>query len=328
MVVAQSEIAIFDLTQPEAPLLRIPLPASHSQPATRDALPTPDGSLLLIRSLVSPELLLFDVASRTLDSIALPGLPSDLVLSVDGSRAVVVIRELGEVIFFDLPDIAAAPVELQSVSVSLPGRDCVEPPCSMSAGRASLSRDGRLAALFTNAAPADAFAFLDLDSGIVEIVSPLHKLVDRVVLAPDGGSALVIHQAEVDPTVSDPYEREVRRSQGYSVVDLPIGRAQLQLTGTMVPGQPVFPEGGRTAAIPLADKALKQFRVDGISRETLVATPHPLASAPEFAGPLSSGGNGAVWVTQTHPLGRISFLDVISGSMRTLTGFALHGEIE
>lgn len=323
VVVAQSEVGIFEVEgfgSEEERGVRLPLPATHGEPSTRAIEATPDGSVVLIRSLVSPDLLVVDVPTRTLRPLALPGRPSGLALSSDGSRAVAVLRDVGEVVWFDVPSSPSAEVALHTAAVSLPERQCET--CLHPPGSVSLSADGRWAALVSTVDHVDAFATLDLDSGEWQTLAHLRKWVGRVDLAPDGRAAVVVHRSEPNPTVADPYEREVRRSEGYTIVDLETGTAQLQLTGVLVPGEAIFSPGGRRVGLSLSGEG--GFRVDAIDPAGLLSTPHPLPSRIEALGPLEGE---TIWISQSHPLGRISFLELVGGTMQTITGFALQGEV-
>jgi hypothetical protein len=66
---------------------------------------------------------------------------------------------------------------------------------------------------------------------------------------------------------------------------------------------------------------------------TLLHEQIELASPPEFLGVLPDrnavdGVEAPAWVSQSHPLGRISFYDPEDGSVETLTGFELNAGIE
>lgn len=322
VVIGKSEITILDLADPAAAPTRLELPPLHSEPTTREAVASVGGAFVLIRSLTSPDLLVLDVAARTLGTLTLPAPPSDLDLSADGLRAVAVLRSTSQIASFELPD---APTGVTLHDVQLPGTACETPFCTLPPGQAELSADGTKALLSTNVPGSEAFALLDLQTGTATTYDRLEKQLDRAILAPDGTTAVVIHRPQPDSTEADAYERAVDLAEGYTVVDLATGDRQLKLTGTLQPGEPVFAAGGAYAAVPL--RGDEGVGVDAIDRRTLVTSTLPLASAPEFAGPLSVDPDG-VWITQVHPAGRISFVDLATHSVRTVTGFALHGEIE
>jgi hypothetical protein len=67
--------------------------------------------------------------------------------------------------------------------------------------------------------------------------------------------------------------------------------------------------------------------------ETLIYEELALRSPAVFVGTLpdlepDDGDQPPAWVSQQHPLGRITFYDADDASSQTLTGFALNGAIE
>jgi hypothetical protein len=159
----------------------------------------------------------------------------------------------------------------------------------------------------------------------------LSKWIQTIGIAPDGEHAMVIHRPNPGSTVADLYERSVDTQNGYSIVDLRQEFAQLKLTGTVQPKELVFSADGIHAAVTLRDDGARIFRVDAIDLGTLVADTLDLASAPEYAGALTSQETelaDRIWVTQVHPAGRISFVDLEERSVRTATGYELNSDIE
>jgi len=197
-------------------------------------------------------------------------------------------------------------------------------------GQVALSPDGAFAALFSNASPTEAFAILRPADGSVAVFDRLDKQVQSIALAPTGTHAVVLHRPQPDSTVADLYERQVDQAEGYSVVDLQAGLTQLKLTGSLAPREVVFAAGDRFAGVTLRDDAAGTFGLDAIDLGTLVTEALPLASAPEFAGPLPAPTpdlENRIWVTQEHPAGRISFVQLDARTVRTVTGFELESEV-
>ena len=52
-----------------------------------------------------------------------------------------------------------------------------------------------------------------------------------------------------------------------------------------------------------------------------------IKTALQGLGQLHPGATDKVFVSQRHPLGRVSFIDIDSGQVRTLTGFDLNSQI-
>lgn len=330
VVVGKEEIAVFDLSDPasQPTPARVELPATHAEIATRRVAASPDGAFVLIASLVSPDLLVFDVEGRSLRALVLPAPPSDLAVGPGGRLALLPLRSASKAAWFTLPDALGDPGAIRVADVSLPGAACETPGCVVAPGQARLSPDGTFALLFTSAQQAKSFGRLDLATGDWRVFDRIRKEVRTIAIAPTGSHAIVLHRPRPDSTAADQYEREVDRAEGYSVVALESGAGQLVLTDQVPPLDAVFAGGSRYAAVTLRSDAASVFRLDSIDLETLVSTPLRLSSAPEYAGPLAPSLDGRIWVTQVHPAGRISFVDLASRSTRTLTGYELNGEIE
>jgi len=330
VVVGKEEIAVFDLSDPasQPTPTRVELPATHAELATRRVAASPDGAFVLIASVVSPDLLVFDVEGHSLGTLALPAPPSDLALGAGGRLALLPLRSASQVAWFSLPEALTDTGSIRVADVSLPGSGCDVPGCHVAPGQARLSPDGAFALLFTSAQQAKSFGRLDLVTGDWRIFDRIRKEVRTIAIAPTGTHAIVLHRPRPDSTAADPYEREVDRAEGYSVVALESGAGQLVLTGQVPPLDAVYAEGSRYAAVSLRSDAARVFRLDSIDLETLVSAPLRLSSAPEYAGPLAPSLEGRIWVTQVHPAGRISFVDLAARSTKTLTGYELNGEIE
>ncbi|AKU90520.1 hypothetical protein [Vulgatibacter incomptus] len=328
VVVGKDEISIFDLADPAAMPTpeRVLLPPAFSELLTRTVIASEDGAWLLLASVASGELLVLDVEHRALSTLPLPGAPSHLAIS--GHTVVVTLRTSGRAAWFALPDAVAAPELIRVAEVSLPGARCETPGCTVRPGQARISADGSFALLFTDAGGTESFGRLDLASGGFDVFDRGRKQVRTLAISPDGSRAVILHKPDPDSTVADLYERMVDQAEGYSVVDLGSGRSQLVLTGTVPPRDVVFAEGRRFAAVTLRSDPEGAFRADAIDLETLVPSSIPLASAPESAGPLAPLLGDRIWVTQLHPAGRISFVDLAARSSQTVTGFELNGEIE
>lgn len=326
IIVGHQEIVVIGLSASAEPV-RISLPDAYAQLTGREALSPPGGNIVLLRSLASPDIGVFDVAARGFSVLTLPGVASDLDLTADGTHAVAVLRERSEVARFSLP----GGDSLEVFDVSLPGTDCAAgvDPCVVAPGQAVLTPDGKSAAVFTNARKSESFGWLDFDTGAFKRFTRLQKLVRTLGISPDGTHAIVLHRPDPNSTVSDDYERGVDRAEGYSVVDLAAHVSQLKLTDKVAPLEFVWAPDGKHAAVTLRNDAARAWRVEAINLKTLIVSTLALASAPQFAGPLPGQSSDArVWVTQEHSAGRISFVDLAARTVRTATGYELNSEIE
>ena len=320
-MIGKEEVAILPLADLGAHPERVRLPDGYREIVTREAIGAPDGSFVLFRSFGAPELLALDVAARSTAALPLPAIATDLELTPNGSLAVAALRATGQVAIVPLPAGLADPALVTFLDAS-----AVVP------GQVELAPDGSRGVLFTSTESTEAFGVVELGATpSVRPLSILEKWVGTIGMSPDGSRAIVVHRPNPGSTVADLYERDVDVQHGYSVVDLEAGVAQLKLTGNVAPGEFVFAADGRHAAVTLRDDARRVYRVDAVDLGTLVTDSLELASAPEYAGALvNAEGDLAdrIWVTQVHPAGRISFVDLAERAVRTATGYELNSDVD
>ena len=296
------------------------LPDAYSDVAGREVVATPDGRFVLMRSFAFAGVAALDVDAGAVTTIALPALTTDLDLVSTGTLAIAAIRSTSQVALLPLPESIASTTAVRLLDLA-----------GVSAGQVEVAPDGRRAAVFSALDESERFAWLDLDTGSAQIFDRLRKRIRGVGLSPDGRTAVVIHRPTPDSTVADPYERAVDQDEGYSIVDLSNGSAQLKRTDGVPPADLVFTSTGRHAAVTLRRDDRAVFRIESANLSTLVIESHALASAPQYAGALpgrASTSSERVWATQVHYAGRISFLDAETGRVRTATGYHLNAGIE
>jgi DNA-binding beta-propeller fold protein YncE len=248
--------------------------------------------------------------------LPLPAVPTDIDLAPDGARLYAVLRDSGQLAIIDLPADALDPAGIEVVDLGVP------------VGSLVLSADGSRGLLFTNASLDERITAIRLDlSGTPYVTWPLEKSVRAVGFSPSGTSALVLHaKAFGDPGEASTVEEYIDRSYGYSLLDLATGFAKLQVT-PVDPGAFAYAADGSRAYLALdggdaegAEASLQQIDVATGVVETI-----ELGSPPSAVGVLPSAG--MAFVSQRHPLGRVSFVDLGTGAVRTVTGFDLNSEI-
>jgi DNA-binding beta-propeller fold protein YncE len=321
-VFAKSTVAVLDLTAPrQQPLpVRIALPEAMAQDvASREVVATPDAQRVLLRSTTAPLLAAFDgTGFRT---VTLPEVATDVDLLPDGSGAVAALRTASQLAFLELPGDLEDPTGIQLLGV--PG---------VSVGQVVLPQAGgaRSALVFTTALNEEALARVEFPAGTVTRY-PLEKRVDRVALSTDGRTALIVHKPEPGTPATDPYERAVDLDRGYSVLDLASGYQQLRRTGELEPAQLAFSASGDFVGVTLRGGGEQRHAVDAVDLSTLVPRTLALASPPLFAGGFAGDAEETrdrIYVSQLHPAGRISFVDLDAARVRTVTGFTLNSGIE
>jgi DNA-binding beta-propeller fold protein YncE len=322
-VVTEDGVSVVDLAAvtDDRPTIVAPIAVSadpFADPAAMEVAVTPTGERAVVREAGRAELRIVTLTGAGAGSVqilAMPSEPTDVDLAADGSRAYAVLRDSSALAVVTLPAGAEPGVEI----VELGGAPV---------GSLSLAGDGRRGILYTNASDAEQVTVVELDQpGFPHRHFPLQKSVRAVHLAPDGTTAVIVHaKAPGDPRDAATFDELIDRSFGYSVFDLDQGFAKLEIT-------PVDP--GALAFAPTAPRAY--LALDGGDTEGAVATLQileldtgvvrslQLGSPPDAVGVLP--GAGVAFVSQRHPLGRVSFLPIAGGPVRTVTGFDLNSRI-
>jgi hypothetical protein len=248
--------------------------------------------------------------------LPLPAPPTDIDLAPDGARLYAVIRDSGQLAIIDVPGDALDPAGVEIVDLGVP------------VGSLVLSADGNRGLLFTNATLDERITAIRLDQpGTPHVTWPLEKAVRAVGFSPSGTSALVLHaKAFGDPAEASTVDEYIDRSYGYSLLDLATGFAKLQVT-PVDPGAFAYAADGSRAYLALdgGDAEGAEAALQRIDVATGVVETISLGSPPSAVGVLPTAG--MAFVSQRHPLGRVSFVDLATGAVRTVTGFDLNSEI-
>ena len=250
-------------------------------------------------------------------TIPLASAPTDVDLAPDGSRVFAVERDAKQLAIVDIPGDAIDPSGIETVDLS-----------DATLGSLVLSNDGRRALLFTNAALDERITMVKLDTpGYPHVTWPLQKSVRAVGMSPDGTSALVLHaKIPGDPATATSFDDYIDKSYGYSLLDLASGFAKLQIT-PVDPGPFAYAPDSSKAYLALdggdADGATRALQI--VHVQNGVVTTKDLGSPPSAVGILPDAGQA--FTAQRHPLGRVSFADLASDAMRTVTGFDLNSHV-
>lgn len=322
-VFAKSAISTFDLTSAASPLpTRVPLPPSFSaEISSREVVSTQDGRVVILRSTVSAQLAAFD--GTALSSVPISEVATDLDLLPDGTAAVAALRSAGSVAYIEIPADLTNPTGIEVFAVADGGVGQVALP-------ESIPDAGMFAFVWSNVAGDESVSRVEFPSGRVQRY-PVEKLVDEVAVSPDSRSALIIHRSNPGTTAMDPYEAAVDRDEGFSVFDVRSGFAQLQRTGTTRPTRYAFSPRGGFVGVALRNDAQRRFQLQAVNLSSLVSSTLPLASTPLYMGTVPEAPGVTphrVFVSQQHPAGRISVIQLDTGQVRTATGFTLNGEIQ
>jgi hypothetical protein len=252
-----------------------------------------------------------------MNTIDLPGEPTDVDLADDGSAAYAVVRDTSDLAILDLS--AGAPTASDLEIVNLAGE---------AIGSLELSPSGNQAVLFTNASAVERVTVVDLDATANWRSYGLRKSVRSLGYDPTGASLIITHSKGFgDPLENGlDFEEFINRSYGYSILDVATGFDKLEITqadpgafsfSTTTPRAYVLLDGGD------ADGALAETHI--IELDSGVVRVQNMSSPPETVGILPEAG--MAFINQRHGLGRVSFIDVVTDAMRTVTGFDLNSRI-
>ena len=249
--------------------------------------------------------------------IDLPAEPTDVDLAPDGTAAYAVLRDSADLAILDLTAGLATAANLQLVDL---GAEQV--------GSLVLYPDGLQAVLFTNATAVERVTLLDFDDAANWRSYNLRKSVRSLGYDPTGASLIVTHSKGF----GDPFENGIDfdefidRSYGYSILDVSTGFDKLEIT-TADPGAFSFATSTPRAYVLLdggdADGAVAETHI--IELDTGVVRVRAMNSPPETIGILPDAG--MAFINQRHALGRVSFINVLTDAMRTVTGFDLNSRI-
>jgi hypothetical protein len=308
------------------------------QASARDVTVTPDGALFFVRRSEAAYVEAVSLESGARVSVTLPGPVTDLDLSADGSSAFAVVRgrpspppaapaatNTGEGGAGGDPgagggggDDGTGGTEAGSTVAVLPVATVLARPGDFRTiaiagvvGSIAVAPSGDTALLYTNATPSDRVVLLETDSGrrrTVVVEAP----VRAVIPSPDGAHAVVLLDRATNSS----------KPGGFALVPVKANFPP-RIVGTDAPPTAVA-LGDAHALVTIAGQDLPS----GVYFARLPEL-HPefirLASVPLAAALLPDVSKG--FVAQSHPEGRITFVDLVTGDPRTITGFELGAKV-
>jgi DNA-binding beta-propeller fold protein YncE len=274
---------------------------------TRDVSILPDGSLALVRIDGSSKLRVVDL-SRDDSLVAYDlGAPiTDLDLSKDGTLALAAVPGLHQVAILPLPIAVDEPFE----RVTIPG----EITSSI-----ALSDQAELALLYQNGADNSHLTVLDLRDGRNRAVHSIDlKGPVRAAFAAPGAQSAIAFQEPIAGS---------SKAGLFSGVPTLAARAAKVVGTNAVPSALAFDEDGSYALVTVGNDKSSAYGVYRVRLDTMQEDFLELASPPAAAatGVVTEAGRG--FVAQTHPEGRITFIDLETAQAHTITGFELAARI-
>ncbi|MCK6504338.1 hypothetical protein L6R53_13200 [Myxococcota bacterium] len=307
VVVSDAYLAVVDLSAEELSPERIAVSDDLvDPPEAEEVLLTPDGRFAFVRQFGATELVVVDLAEQVVDHVAVGSNPTDLDLLPDGQRAVAVARDSHELWIYDLADPFA-------------DAQVVDMPDTETLGSVLMSPDGSRGLLYSTASGVSHYASWELESDEIT-VRALVKPVQSMGISPTGETALVFHPkdngVDVDPT-SPFYDQ-----WALSMIDLTDDFFSNPLRLPAEPSGYANSADGNQGFFIMEEVPYLEV----LHYESLLYDEIELASAPIHVGVLPE--STLAWVSQDHPLGRMSFFDPATEVLQTITGFELNSGIE
>ncbi len=322
-VITEDGVSVIDLATATmgAPSIVPPIPVASMlvPPADIEVDIVATGEWAAVRQAGASSLRVVNVGSNPGQAYTVPlaSPATDIDLAPDGSRIYAVQRDAKVLSVIDVPADAIDNTGVESIDLT-----------NATLGSLVLSADGNRGLLFTNATLDERITLVKLDEPGYPIVTwPLKKSVRAVGISPTGDTALLLDaKAFGDPATATSFDDYIDKSYGYTLLDLATGFGKLQIT-PVDPGPFVYSLDGSKVYVALdgGDAATAVRAMQVVTTQTGVVTSKQLGSAPSSVGILP--GADQAFVSQRHPLGRVSFLDLVSDGVRTVTGFDLNSNI-
>lgn len=309
-VLTESGINVIDLRDLEdkkIPRVVSPFESGSFDPHSADLEISPDGSTVLARKDGEASLVVASLEeSGDSTTYALPSPPTDLDVAPDGSYGMMVLRATSQIAYFALPLDDDEPFEFLDLGDAL-------------VGVASIASDSQTAVAYTTLNDPEnsidtrrlitLFGF-GAEATVRSVV--LERGIHSVALSPDSGSAVVVH---------DPAKVSGQSPYAYTLVALPQLQVKLQNLATS-PGQLLLTPAGDFGFLLMPS----EIRSEIIDLRSFIVDSLDLGSVPTAAGYAQT--TNKVFISQDHPAGRMTFVDLADGSTKTLTGYRLNDEIE
>ncbi len=272
---------------------------------------TPNGRFAVVRVAGSTSIDVLSLDAGTRRTFTLDGPITDVDLSVDGTQIFAVVARP-----VSTEDAGIARSAFYSVAVDAPASTNptrTELPLTDLAST-SVSANGSMAVFYTNATDLSRVVVMSLVGAPTFRVVELYAPVLAVFPAPNGEHALALHKPVVPRSAAEPIG-------AFSLVPLRTALpARILATPGRVLAVATSPSSDRFVVLERSDER-SAFAMHVAEVPALTSKRFELASPPTAVGIVPAAGRA--FAAQLHPQGRMSFVDLPTGLVHTLTGFEL-----
>jgi DNA-binding beta-propeller fold protein YncE len=312
VIVSDAMLALVDLTKSTPSPQIITIDDSLTPPPAEEVALSPDGDYAFVRQFGSSQILVVDLLAMEVDSVEVGLNPTDMDITPDGTEAIIVSRDDEELWILDLADPFANPA-------------VVDLPPGEALGALQLDPQGNQGIIYTTASLNPRYASWVRSDDEVKLRA-LVKPVSNVTITPTGGSMLVAHTKKnaPDADTSSPFFGE----HALTMIDLSDHRANPLKLPAAVEGWANSTNGKYGYFIMKDELYLEVLHYDSLIYDqiTLGSVPVHVGAFPDLTP--DDDDEPAMWVSQEHELGRITFFDPDDESLKTITGFELNSQIE
>jgi len=315
-IITEDGISIIDLFSMDAGVVAPTIPVSfdpYGEGIPSEVVVGPDGIYAFARWEGEAMVRTVELESGDMVDTPLSAPPTDIDLSKDGAHFVAVSRETSEVAVMKVPEGVGDASALMRVDCS-PGI----------VGSSIILPGGKEALAFTNAYNEKSIHLINLMTG-EKRSALLRKGIRTLAVSPDGDTALVLHnKIPGDPQPEDDFDTQLDKRFGFSLIMLETLFSKLQIT-EVDPGDFAYLPDSEAAYVILADPGVSLRSILELNLNNFIVYEYNVSSHPDELGVVP--GTDRVYVSQDHPMGRISFINVENGELRTVTGFQLNSQI-
>jgi len=314
VVISDETLAVLDLAggDPGASVEIVEVvDAASDAPTAEEVVILPSNDYAFVRQYNVDDLVVVNLGTLEVGSVAAGLGLTDIDLSPDGSVAVAVARDEGALYLFDTERPYATP-------------ERVELPAGEVIGALTFSPQGDKAILYTSAAAEDRYHIWDLATDAIDTRS-LPKPIESLTVTP-GGESLMIWHAQTDAAGADSSSSFYGAVEALSLIDLDNPLRQNNLLLAAAPTAYANSDDGTHGYFIMEG----QEKLVAIHYAELVDYEVDLPSVPVHVGVIPD--SLWAWANQEHDLGRMSFYypeaDDEDAILQTITGFELNSLID